>query len=78
MDTAFSMSTTAPAPEVGGHAARGLAGLAQRVGMRLVAWSRADEQRHSREVLAELHERRVAAERLRDERFSSVAVGRLL
>jgi hypothetical protein len=78
MDTALSMSTTAPAAEVGGQAAHGLAGLAQRIGLRLVAWSRADEQRHSREYLADLHERRVEAERLRNERFSNVAVGRFM
>ncbi|WP_157007394.1 hypothetical protein [Agromyces laixinhei] len=76
MDTAFPMSTTAPAR--GGNTVRGLAGLARRIGTRLVEWSRADEERHSREYLAELHERRVEAERLRNERFSSVAVGRLL
>jgi hypothetical protein len=77
MDTALSMSTTASAAEVGGHAAHGLAGLARRIGLRLVAWSAADEQRHSREYLAELHERRLDAERLRNERFTSVALTRL-
>ncbi|WP_173922774.1 hypothetical protein [Agromyces sp. Marseille-P2726] len=77
MDTALSMSTTAPAAEVGGHAAHGVAGLAHRVGMRLVAWGRADEQRHGREHLAYLHERRLEAERPRNERFTSGALTRL-
>jgi hypothetical protein len=78
MDTAFPMSTTARAAGSGGHVAHGLAGMAQRIGERLIAWSRADEQRHTREYLAELHERRLEAERLRNERFGSVAVGRFM
>ena len=43
----------------------------------LGAWSRRAEQRYSREELAELHERRQEASRLRDETFRNVAVTRL-
>jgi hypothetical protein len=78
MDTALSMSTTATAHETGAHAAHGLAGLAHRIGVRLVEWSRSAEQRHSREDLAELHERRLEAQRLRDERFGNTTIARLL
>ena len=78
MDTALSMSTTATAHETGAHAAHGLAGLAHRIGVRLVEWSRSAEQRHSREDLAELHERRQEAQRLRDERFGNTTIARLL
>lgn len=72
MNTALSISPTAPATEVGGNAARGLSGMAQRIGMRLVAWSSAHAQPYTREELAELHQRRVEAERLRDEMRRSV------
>lgn len=44
----------------------------------LPARSHAGEQNHSREYLAELHERRVEAERLHNERFSKVAIGRMV
>ena len=78
MDTALSMSTTATAHETGAHAAHGLAGLAHRIGVRLVEWSRSAEQRYTREHLAELHERRQEAQRLRDERFGNTTIARLL
>ena len=78
MDTALSMSTTATARETGAHAAHGLAGLAHRIGMRLVAWSTSAEQKYTREHLAELHERRLEAQRLRDGRFGNTTIARLL
>ena len=78
MDTALSMSTTATARETGADAAHGLAGLAHRIGVRLVAWSRSTEQRYTREHLAELHQRRMEARRLRDERFGNTSIARLL
>ncbi len=52
--------------------------ISRRAGLALVAWSRGAEQRHSREYLAELHERRREAERLREERFRDVALARLV
>ena len=52
--------------------------LARRAGVALVTWSHAAEQRHTREELAELHERRLVAERLREERFRDVALSRLM
>jgi len=52
--------------------------MARRAGVALVAWSRGAEQRHTREQLAELHERRRVAERLREERFRDVALSRLM
>ncbi len=78
MDTALSMSSTATAREADGHAGHGLIGLAQRTGLRLVEWSRSAEQRHSREYLAELHERRRDAQRLRDERYRDRALTHLM
>ena len=78
MDTAFSMSSTVPARAADRHAAHGLALVAQRLGVRLVAWSRNAERRHTREHLADRHERRLVAEQLRDERFQAVALARLM
>lgn len=52
--------------------------MARRAGVALVAWSRGVEHRHSREQLAELHERRLEAQRLREERFRDVALSRLM
>ena len=53
--------------------------LSRRIGLaRMAAPSRTVEPRHSREELAELHERRLVAEQLREERFRTVAVGRLI
>ncbi|GAA1808945.1 hypothetical protein [Agromyces neolithicus] len=52
--------------------------VSRRAGLALVAWSRRAEQRHSREHLAEQHERRLVAEQLREERFRAVALARLL
>ena len=78
MNAALTFSPTAPAADAGAHAAHGLSGLAQRIGTRLVAWSRAAEQRHvaaqreHREDLAELHRRRLEGARLRDEMRTSV------
>ena len=40
--------------------------------------SRSVEQRYTREELAELHERRLVAEQLREERFRAVALGRMV
>ena len=78
MGTALSMTSTTSAQEAGRDAAHGLAGLAQRIGLRLVEWSHGDEQRHSREHLAELHERRRAAQQLRDERYRDRALTHLM
>jgi hypothetical protein len=52
--------------------------ISRRAGLALLACSRGAERRHSREELAELHERRLVAERLREERFRAVALGRLM
>ena len=52
--------------------------ISRRMGLALVAWSHRAEHRRSREYLAELHERRQEAERLRAERFRAVAVTRLI
>ena len=51
-----------------------------RTGLALVAWSRSRSRaaEYSREELAELHERRLVAEQLREERFRSVALGRMI
>jgi len=78
MDTALSMSTTATARETGAHAAHGLAGLAHRIGVRLVEWSRSAEQKYTREHLAELHERQQEAQRLRNERYRDRALTHLM
>ena len=52
--------------------------MARSAGFALVTWSRGAEQGHTREQLAELHERRRVADRLRDERFRDVALSRLM
>ena len=57
--------------------------ISRRTGLALVAWSRSRTQsrnaeRYSREELAELHERRLVAEQLREERFRAVALGRMI
>ena len=52
--------------------------ISRRAGLALVALSRGAEQRYSREELAELHERRQEAERLREERFRNVAMARMI
>ena len=53
-----------------------------RTGLALVAWSRSHSRsrgaEYSREELAELHERRLVAEQLREERFRAVALGRMI
>lgn len=67
MNTALSLSSTASATEVGGQAAHGFARLAEWLRLHLFASSRAVRRSLTREELAELHERRLEAERLRDE-----------
>lgn len=52
--------------------------ISRRAGLALVAWSRGAEPQHSREHLAERHERRLVSQQLREERFQSVALARLL
>ena len=53
--------------------------ISRRVGLALVAWSRSrGAEQTSREELAELHERRLVAEQLREERFRAVAIGRMV
>ena len=58
--------------------------ISRRTGLALVAWSRSRSQsrsrsaEYSREELAELHERRLVAEQLREERFRAVALGRMI
>jgi hypothetical protein len=52
-----------------------------RLGLALLAWSRSAEQRRAaptREELAELHERRMVAAQLREERFRAGALARML
>ena len=52
----------------------------RRTRLALVAWSRSRgvEHQQTREELAELHERRLVAEQLREERFRAVAIGRMV
>ncbi|WP_448808402.1 hypothetical protein [Agromyces bauzanensis] len=52
--------------------------LTRRVGLALLEWSRTVELRRSREHLAELHERRLEAERLRTELQREVMLARLM
>lgn len=52
--------------------------LTRRAGTALLAWSTRVEHRHSREYLMELHERRIEAERLRDERFGYATFARII
>ena len=55
--------------------------ISRRAGLALVAWSRSrsrSAEQPSREELAELHERRLVAQQLRDERFRAVAIGRMV
>jgi len=80
MNTALVASSAAPASAP----ARTLAGstllerISRRSGLALLAWSRAVEHRRSREYVAELHERRREAVRLREERFRDVTLTRLM
>jgi hypothetical protein len=76
MNTALIASTPASVRPVGHETL--VERISRRVGLTLIEWSRGAEQRRSREHLAELHERRQEAERLREERFREVALGRLL
>lgn len=52
--------------------------ISRRVGLALIEWSRAAEHRRSREHLAELHERRREAERLRTELQRELMLTRLM
>ena len=52
--------------------------ISRRLRLALVAWSRGIEHQQTREELAELHERRRDAERLREERFRNVAMARMI
>lgn len=52
--------------------------IAHRAGVALVAWRRGVDRQPSRERLAELHERRLEAARLREEAFRSAALTRLI
>ena len=56
--------------------------ISRRTVLALVAWtrsrSRSSERSLSREDLAELHERRLVADQLREERFRAVAIGRMV
>lgn len=78
MNTAFVATGQATVAPIGPRSL--LRRMSRRTGMALMAWSEAGRQRRtaSRAELAELHERRVAAEQLREERFRTVAVGRLV
>lgn len=67
MNTAVPIASPVRTPEVGSHAARGLAGLARRIRASVAAWSPAARRPLTRDELAERHERRLEAERLRDE-----------
>jgi hypothetical protein len=78
MDTAFTASGSSPASAPALEGSTLLERISRRSGLALLAWSRMVEHRHSREYLAELHERRQEAERLREERFRDVALSRLL
>ena len=51
--------------------------ISRRAGLALVAWSHRAEQHRGREYLAELHERRQEAERLRGELVRNVTLTRL-
>jgi hypothetical protein len=76
MDAAFIASGSASARSLAGGTL--LERISRRTGLALLAWSRTVEHRHSREYLAELHERRREAARLREERFRDVALTRLI
>ena len=55
--------------------------ISRRTWLALVAWSRSRSRGAeplSREDLAELHERHLVAEQLREERFRAVALGRMV
>lgn len=78
MNTAIiATGTTASAPDRPIRPATLAERFLRRAG-RALAWSRGGKLRYSRDDLAELHERRLEAERLRQERFSELAVTRLL
>ena len=76
MDTALIASGTASVRPTGHETL--VERISRRTGLALVAWSRRAEQHRSREYLAELHERRQEAERLRGEVARSVTLARML
>jgi hypothetical protein len=73
MHTALTAGSV-PANAIGG--ATLLERISRRTGLALLAWSRTVEHRRSREYLAELHERRREAERLRDEMRRDIHLAR--
>lgn len=70
MNSALTISSSAPATEVG--AVHGLARMAHALRARVLAVFAMSRQPLSREELAALHERRVEGARLRDEMRRSV------
>ncbi|HEU0181907.1 MAG TPA: hypothetical protein VFR16_06940 [Agromyces mariniharenae] len=70
MNTALTISSSAPATEVG--AVHGLTRFARAIRARVLAMTATSRQPLSRDALAELHERRREGERLRDEMRRSV------
>ena len=70
MNTALTISSSAPATEVG--AVHGVARIAQAIRARVLAMFSTARQPLTREELAALHERRVEGARLRDEMRRSV------
>ena len=76
MDTALIASGTASVRPTGHETL--VERISRRAGLALVAWSRRAGHRRSREYLAELHERRQEAERLRGELTRNVTVARML
>lgn len=77
MNTALTAATaSAPAPALEGTTL--LERISRRIGLALLAWSGEIERRRGREYLAELHEHRREAARLREERFRDVTLTRLM
>ena len=70
MNTALTISSSAPATEVG--AVHGLTRMAQAIRARVLAVFATSRQPLGREELADLHQRRLEGERLRDEMRRSV------
>ncbi|GAA1838700.1 hypothetical protein [Agromyces salentinus] len=78
MHTALVGTGQAPVGSIGLRSA--LRRMPRRTWLALMAWAGVAGRRRapSRDELAELHEYRLVAERLREERFQAVAVGRLM
>lgn len=74
MSTALTTTGTA---DVRPRSESTLEQVARRMGEALVAWSRRREQQHSREYLADLYERRLESNRLREEHTRNVTLARL-